>query len=51
MSLYLAGYISITENDWRIYSTELFLLKEQQMQLLDTLMITSIICTYLKING
>lgn len=34
-----SGYISITENDWRIYSTELFLLKEQQMQLLDTLMI------------
>ncbi|MBX2931433.1 MAG: carboxypeptidase-like regulatory domain-containing protein [Chitinophagaceae bacterium] len=32
-----AGYISITENDWRIYSTELYLLKEQQMQLLDTL--------------
>lgn len=33
----VSGYISITENDWRIYSTELYLLKEQQMQLLDTL--------------
>ncbi|MCZ2222066.1 MAG: DUF5686 and carboxypeptidase regulatory-like domain-containing protein [Chitinophagales bacterium] len=32
-----SGYISITENDWRIYSTELYLLQEQQMQLLDTL--------------
>ncbi|MCZ2299283.1 MAG: DUF5686 and carboxypeptidase regulatory-like domain-containing protein [Chitinophagales bacterium] len=32
-----AGYISITDNDWRIFSTELFILKAQQMQLLDTL--------------
>lgn len=32
-----AGYISIIENEWRIFSTELYLLKEQQMQLLDTL--------------
>ncbi|MBP9739699.1 MAG: carboxypeptidase-like regulatory domain-containing protein [Chitinophagaceae bacterium] len=32
-----SGYISIIENEWRIQSTELYLLKEQQMQLLDTL--------------
>jgi hypothetical protein len=32
-----SGYISIIENEWRIYSTQLYLLKEQQMQLLDTL--------------
>lgn len=32
-----SGYISIIENEWRIQSTQLYLLKEQQMQLLDTL--------------
>lgn len=32
-----SGYISIIENEWRIHSTQLYLLKEQQMQLLDTL--------------
>lgn len=32
-----SGYISIVENEWRIHSTQLYLLKEQQMQLLDTL--------------
>lgn len=34
-----SGYISIIENQWRIYSTELYLLKEQQMQFIDTLVI------------
>src|SRR3954468_20586160 len=33
------GYINITEDSWRIYSVELTILKEQQMQLLDTLKI------------
>jgi hypothetical protein len=34
------GYITITEGDWYIHSADLFLLKKQQMQLLDTLRIT-----------
>ncbi len=34
-----SGYINISENDWRIQSVDLKLLKEQQMQLLDTLVI------------
>ncbi len=33
------GYINISENDWRIQSVDLKLLKKQQMQLLDTLVI------------
>lgn len=33
------GYIHITENDWRIQSVDLKLLKAQQLQLLDTLAI------------
>ena len=33
------GYINISENDWRIQSVDLKLLKQQQMQLLDTLVI------------
>ncbi len=33
------GIINIIENDWRIHSVQLSLLKEQQMQLLDTLQI------------
>lgn len=37
-----SGYISIIEDEWRIYSTELLLLKEQQMQLLDTLFINQL---------
>jgi hypothetical protein len=31
------GYINIIENEWRIHSVQLTILKEQQMQLLDTL--------------
>ena len=34
-----SGYINISENDWRIQSVDLKLLKQQQMQLLDTLVI------------
>ena len=37
-----SGYINIIENDWRIHSVQLTLLKEQQMQLLDTLNIEQI---------
>ncbi len=33
------GYIHITENDWHLQSIDLKLLREQQMQLLDTLTI------------
>jgi len=34
-----SGYINIVENDWRLESVDLKILKEQQMQLLDTLVI------------
>lgn len=34
-----SGYINIVEDEWRIQSVQLRLLKEQAMQLLDTLMI------------
>ncbi len=34
-----SGYINIVENEWRIQSLDLILLKAQQMQLLDTLRI------------
>lgn len=34
-----SGYINIIENEWRIHSVELTILKEQQMQFLDTLKI------------
>jgi hypothetical protein len=34
-----AGHIFITENDWRIHSTDLMLTKEYQLELLDTLVI------------
>jgi ribosomal protein S9 len=34
-----SGYITIVENDWRIQSLQLTLVKEQQMQLVDTLVI------------
>lgn len=34
-----SGYIFITENDWRIHSTDLMLTKEYQLELLDTLVI------------
>ncbi len=33
------GYINIIEDEWRIQSVDLFLLREQQMQFLDTLRI------------
>lgn len=33
------GYINIVENEWRIHSLRLNLVREQQMQLLDTLVI------------
>ncbi len=36
------GYINIIENEWRIQSVDLQLLKEQQMQVLDTLVIRQI---------
>lgn len=34
-----AGHIFITEDDWRIHSTDLMLTKEYQLELLDTLVI------------
>ena len=34
-----SGYITIIENEWRIQSIDLFLVRDQQMQLLDTLRI------------
>lgn len=34
-----SGYITIVENEWRIQSLQLTLVKEQQMQLVDTLVI------------
>lgn len=34
-----SGYIYITEDDWRIHSTDLMLTKEYQLELLDTLVI------------
>ncbi len=36
------GTIQITENDWRIYSTDLLTTKENQLELLDTLRITQL---------
>lgn len=35
-----SGTIQITENDWRIYSTDLLTTKENQLELLDTLRVT-----------
>ncbi|MBN9297161.1 MAG: carboxypeptidase-like regulatory domain-containing protein [Filimonas sp.] len=32
-----SGYINIIENEWRLYSVQLQLLREQQMQFIDTL--------------
>ena len=37
-----SGTINITENDWRIHSLDLMLLKESQLQILDTLIIRQI---------
>lgn len=40
-----SGYINIMEGEWRVYSVQLKLLKDQQMQVLDTLRIEQ---TYVK---
>ncbi len=37
-----SGTIQITENDWRIYSTDLLVTKENQLELLDTLRVTQL---------
>ena len=37
-----SGTIQITENDWRIYSTDLLITKENQLELLDTLHVTQL---------
>ena len=37
-----SGTIEITENDWRIYSVDLMLTKESQLEILDTVKITQI---------
>lgn len=42
------GYINIIEDEWRIHSTDLSLLKEQQLQFLDTLKIQQL---YVPYNG
>jgi hypothetical protein len=42
------GYINIIEDEWRVHSTDLFLLKEQQLQLLDTLKIQQL---YVPLNN
>lgn len=41
-----SGYISITENDWRIHSVQLQLTKESQMELVDTLRIEQLHMPY-----
>ncbi|MDR0793504.1 MAG: DUF5686 and carboxypeptidase regulatory-like domain-containing protein [Chitinophagaceae bacterium] len=43
-----SGFINIIENEWRIQSVQLTLLKEQQMQLLDTLKIEQL---YVPLNN
>lgn len=42
------GYINIIEDEWRIQSTDLYLLKEQQLQFLDTLKIQQL---YVPLNS
>lgn len=37
-----SGTIQISENDWRIYSTDLLVTKENQLELLDTLRVTQL---------
>ena len=37
-----SGTIQITENDWRIYSADLFTTKENQLEMLDTLRVTQL---------
>ena len=41
-----SGYINIVEGDWRIHSLQLTLVKESQMQLLDTLKIEQLYAPY-----
>lgn len=43
-----SGYIYITEDDWRIHSTDLMLTKEYQLELLDTLIIRQ---THVPVNN
>lgn len=43
-----AGYITIIENDWRLQSVQLTVLKAQQMQLLDTLVLEQL---YVPLNN
>lgn len=43
-----SGYITIIENEWRLQSVQLTILKEQQMQLLDTLVLEQL---YVPIKG
>jgi hypothetical protein len=43
-----SGYINIVEGDWRIHSLQLQLVKESQMQLLDTLRIEQLYTPYQK---
>jgi hypothetical protein len=41
-----SGHINITDNDWRIHSVKLTLLKESQMEFLDTLRLEQIYVPY-----
>ncbi|WP_212004175.1 DUF5686 family protein [Chitinophaga sp. HK235] len=43
-----AGYIFITDNDWRIHSTDLILTSEYQLELMDTLRIRQ---THVPVSG
>lgn len=43
-----SGYINIVEGDWRIHSLQLQLVKESQMQLLDTLRVEQLYTPYQK---
>ena len=43
-----SGYITIIENDWRLQSVQLTVLKDQQMQLLDTLILEQL---YVPLNN
>ena len=43
------GYINIIENEWRLQSVHLTLLKEQQIQIVDTLTIDQLFVPYKKI--
>ncbi|NCI47102.1 DUF5686 and carboxypeptidase regulatory-like domain-containing protein [Sediminibacterium soli] len=41
-----SGYINIVEDEWRIQSVDLYLLKKQQMQLLDTVRLQQLYVPY-----